>query len=45
MHRPNRWDRESLDGITKYSRVRQNREAAEEEGLDIIKNDEKVLMS
>ncbi len=45
MHRPNRWSRESLDGIPKYSRVRYTLEAAEEVAFGLIKNYEKIFMS
>ena len=45
MHRPNRWARESLDGIPKYSRVRYTLEAAEEVAFGLIKNYEKIFMS
>lgn len=45
MHKPNKWSRENIQDIPKYSRVRYSLDAAEKVAFNLIKNYEKFFMS
>lgn len=45
MHKPNRWSKENIIDIPKYSRVRYSLEQAELVALNLIKDYEKIFMS